>query len=274
MTSTTPRSEPIELAPAHPDSGEDSTVLVPELLEFNVDVTEAAQVLGVSRTRLSQLTSKGVFSFERRKIDARNRLFYSRHELLQHLNGQRVRISGATAAPAQFQWSPSAAPQSAQIHSQNISHNEIEITPQVSQPHFASVQMRQRKTLLNLHSAVELSNQDTTIENLNGLKQSLGALQQQQLDLQADMAKQWNAFSELKKNLRQATQETAKNRAAQFENSLSSLQIQHETEILIQALCSVAQTVSNDNTGVPAVGPRRTCRRNRACKSQKVQLFR
>ena len=72
--------------------------------EFTLEVTEAAELLGVSRTRLSQLTSKGVFSFERRKLDTRNRLFYSKEVLLRYLRGQQVRIAGASAEPHQVRW--------------------------------------------------------------------------------------------------------------------------------------------------------------------------
>lgn len=55
---------------------------------FTVSAEEAAQLLGVNRSRLSQLTSKGVFNFEKRKIDTRNRLFYKLSELLNHQRNQ------------------------------------------------------------------------------------------------------------------------------------------------------------------------------------------
>lgn len=58
---------------------------------FTINAEEAAQILGVNRSRLSQLTSKGVFTFERRKIETRNRLFYKLSDLLNH---QRSQIHG------------------------------------------------------------------------------------------------------------------------------------------------------------------------------------
>ncbi|APJ03744.1 helix-turn-helix transcriptional regulator [Silvanigrella aquatica] len=64
-----------------------------EVIEsFTISAEEAAQILGVNRSRLSQLTSKGVFPFERRKIETRNRLFYKLSDLLNH---QRSQIQGS-----------------------------------------------------------------------------------------------------------------------------------------------------------------------------------
>lgn len=55
---------------------------------YDVDVDTAASLLGVGRTRLSQITSKGGLSFQRRKIGIRNRLFYRKSELLAYLERQ------------------------------------------------------------------------------------------------------------------------------------------------------------------------------------------
>ena len=55
---------------------------------FTINAEEAAQILGVNRSRLSQLTSKGAFTFERRKIETRNRLFYKLSDLLNHQRSQ------------------------------------------------------------------------------------------------------------------------------------------------------------------------------------------
>ncbi|WGL59866.1 hypothetical protein QEJ31_15145 [Pigmentibacter sp. JX0631] len=55
---------------------------------FTISAEEAADILGVNRSRLSQLTSKGIFSFEKRKIDTRNRLFYKLSDLLNHQRNQ------------------------------------------------------------------------------------------------------------------------------------------------------------------------------------------
>jgi hypothetical protein len=51
---------------------------------FTIGVEEAAEILGVNRTRLSQLTTKGVFAYERRKIGNHNRLFYRLNDLLSY----------------------------------------------------------------------------------------------------------------------------------------------------------------------------------------------
>jgi hypothetical protein len=54
---------------------------------YQLEVHEVAQLLGVTRTRVSQLTSNGQLSFERRRVGMRNRLFYKRSEVLQHQKG-------------------------------------------------------------------------------------------------------------------------------------------------------------------------------------------
>lgn len=51
---------------------------------FTIGAAEAAEILGVNRTRLSQLTTKGVFAYERRKIENHNRLFYRLNDLLNY----------------------------------------------------------------------------------------------------------------------------------------------------------------------------------------------
>jgi hypothetical protein len=61
---------------------------------YLVDVTEASEILGVSRTRLSQLTTKGEFSFQRRKIGTRNRLFYKRSDLYSYMRDQSKTVEG------------------------------------------------------------------------------------------------------------------------------------------------------------------------------------
>lgn len=55
---------------------------------FTINAEEAAKILGVNRSRLSQLTSKGALTFEKRKIETRNRLFYKLSDLLNHQRSQ------------------------------------------------------------------------------------------------------------------------------------------------------------------------------------------
>lgn len=51
---------------------------------YQLDVSEVAHILGVTRTRVSQLTSNGQLSFERRRVGVRNRLFYKRSEVVAY----------------------------------------------------------------------------------------------------------------------------------------------------------------------------------------------
>ena len=53
--------------------------------DYNVDVETAAELLGVGATRLSQLTTRGSLSFQRRKVGFRNRLFYKKSEIDAYL---------------------------------------------------------------------------------------------------------------------------------------------------------------------------------------------
>jgi len=61
---------------------------------FTLNAQEAAEILGVNRSRLSQLTSKGVLRFEKRKVHTRTRVFYKLTDLLNH---QRSQIQGSQA---------------------------------------------------------------------------------------------------------------------------------------------------------------------------------
>ena len=51
---------------------------------FQLDAEKASAVLGVNKTRLSQLTSKGILPFERRRVDQRSRVFYRLSDLLSY----------------------------------------------------------------------------------------------------------------------------------------------------------------------------------------------
>ena len=51
---------------------------------FALDVNEVTQLLGVTRTRVSQLTTAGVLPAERKKVGIRNRLFYKRSDVLNY----------------------------------------------------------------------------------------------------------------------------------------------------------------------------------------------
>lgn len=51
---------------------------------YTLDVNEVAQLLGVTRTRVSQLTTAGVLPHERKKVGIRNRLYYKRSDVLHY----------------------------------------------------------------------------------------------------------------------------------------------------------------------------------------------
>ena len=55
---------------------------------FSINSDEASSILGVSKTRLSQLTQKGQFSYERRKVGMRSRIFYKLSDLLSYQRHQ------------------------------------------------------------------------------------------------------------------------------------------------------------------------------------------
>lgn len=48
---------------------------------FTIEAIDVATMLGVSRTRLSQITSRGDLSFSRRKVGTRMRIFYNAQEV-------------------------------------------------------------------------------------------------------------------------------------------------------------------------------------------------
>lgn len=64
------------------DEHEQSNFVLTE--SFTIPAEEAADILGVNRARLSQLTTKGIFAYERRKVENHNRLFYRLNDLLNY----------------------------------------------------------------------------------------------------------------------------------------------------------------------------------------------
>jgi hypothetical protein len=88
---------------------------------FSVPSDEAAHILGVNKTRLSQLTSKGIFSYERKNIEGRSRLFYKLGELLSY---QRAFSFGSGSLPQ--------TPASLEIHNQKNNVVSTDIPPSIS----------------------------------------------------------------------------------------------------------------------------------------------
>lgn len=83
---------------------------------YSLDVNEVAQILGVTRTRVSQLTSAGVLSCERRKVGIRNRLFYRRSDVVNYQQNFYVRPAGYNGRNTSFA-PPSAHASADQLHS-------------------------------------------------------------------------------------------------------------------------------------------------------------
>ncbi|NBO38096.1 DNA-binding protein [bacterium] len=90
---------------------------------YHIDVNEVAQMLGVTRTRVSQLTSTGQLSFERRRVGVRNRLFYKRSEVLAYQRGYygrhiptHINVGGARDSQ-HLSLQDNSNPQSVQQHS-------------------------------------------------------------------------------------------------------------------------------------------------------------
>lgn len=86
------------------------TPLTQEILDdgYLLDVAEVASLLGVTRTRVSQLTSNGQLSFERRRVGMRNKLFYKRSEVLaykQTFYGRHV-AGGSAPVLSEFALTP------------------------------------------------------------------------------------------------------------------------------------------------------------------------
>ncbi len=105
---------------------------------FTISAEEAAQILGVNRSRLSQLTQKGVFAFERRKIETRNRLFYRLNDLLSH---QRSQIGLQQLIPQP------TFPQTKVFSSTECQNNQQELLDSNSK-HHASTYLKSSKNVL------------------------------------------------------------------------------------------------------------------------------
>ena len=133
---------------------------------FTIGAEEAAQILGVNRSRLSQLTSKGIFTFERRKIDTRNRLFYKLTELLNH---QRSQMQGNPYVNALLEKPIKYQTKEIETLSNDIELDETPITKKQEQ--FGTKSRREKKTLpsaknlylADLNTQEKMENKETTL---------------------------------------------------------------------------------------------------------------
>lgn len=80
---------------------------------FTIEAIDVAARLGVSRTRLSQITSRGDLSFSRRKVGTRMRIFYNAEEVEAYVRARdeaaQFRSSGSQALLARGQPWPHSA---------------------------------------------------------------------------------------------------------------------------------------------------------------------
>jgi predicted transcriptional regulator len=158
---------------------------------YSLDVNEVAQILGVTRTRVSQLTSTGVLSCERRKVGIRNRLFYRRSDVLNYQQSFYVRPVVHNGRNMAF------APSSAQAYSDQLNSESAyppragafglqTMEPQRQQAHDDILQTRQRH--LGEQSA-SLESRTTTKRTLRAVRsQQLGSAFTQQIELQKTAA--------------------------------------------------------------------------------------
>ena len=231
-----PTHDPLEIEPLHQAPVEVQAEENPEA-SYTVEVAEAADLLGVSRTRLSQLTTKGVFSFERRKIETRNRLFYSKDELLRYMRGQQVRVAGASADASNIRWNATRAWQvNSQLNSQLQSQlqsqlpsplhlhaaEELELQKNhradtyqqesslVSRSKSVSQRWQQKHLVPRLPSAQSLSLQDAQAIDSVQLSTQVENVQNQLEHFNAELSNLHLDFSEVKKNLRQVQLATAR----------------------------------------------------------------
>lgn len=145
---------------------------------FTIGSIKAAEILGVNRTRLSQLTTQGIFPYERRKIDARSRLFYRLNDLL---NYQRKSTFGNLPHPdhALKNESVPLLPPHACEH---LTHAKENSAPNHSPPSKSSRLFshdRKTKKIRNLENASVLKIQKNEREKMESLHKTVEILKDQ-----------------------------------------------------------------------------------------------
>jgi hypothetical protein len=159
----------------HPDFSDAETITHSE--GYDLEVNDVAELLGVTRTRVSQLTSNGQLSFERRRVGSRSRLFYKKSEVLLHQKG----YYGRHAAAGQ-----SNSPVTGTIEHSKITAGEPRIgaTAEGSKPQFVDSRLEIESNLTKqidertskqgrmLEKAIGLLSRLETIQNQSQLKRS------------------------------------------------------------------------------------------------------
>lgn len=139
---------------------------------FTIGAEEAAEILGVNRTRLSQLTTKGVFAYERRKIENHNRLFYRLNDLLSYQRDHTYGNTHARVIPKERAFTP-AVPLEKETKS-----NKEEIEKETNQKWTLSTPFpNQVQTQLKKSSALELREKQDIKTRLENLESQMNHLQ-------------------------------------------------------------------------------------------------
>ena len=202
---------------------------------FTIGAEEAAQILGVNRSRLSQLTSKGVFTYERRKIDTRNRLFYKLSEILNHQRSQfqgnqfhnsyiEKPVKYQTEENIEFHENNNYSAETVQLKKRNLKNQTNSKVLFSAKTIFLSEQNKEEKieTKKNIHFIKEKSIQnENLIQSLNqyNLKKE-HLLQKMILNNKEVMNQIQLSMFQLNSDIKQL-QETLKELNTKFENSLN-----------------------------------------------------
>ncbi|MBM3381759.1 MAG: helix-turn-helix domain-containing protein [Betaproteobacteria bacterium] len=243
---------------------------------YLLDVNEVAQLLGVTRTRVSQLTSTGQLSFERRRVGARNRLYYRRSEVLAHqqtfygrhisstsagadrtahdreelsenlsdAQGAHSVRAGAMAQPAQRSaslWPENLLVEMSRLLAREQSNTDLllkirELSLQIQ----AHISAPERKTL---PSAADVQARADHLEQFRSLAETLGLLRAQVQHQDHQVSLLFLEFAELKKVLLQLRQDSLKFSAAR---SFSSAAANNQSLLGQEELPKASELVSRN----------------------------
>lgn len=236
------------------DTSQNSIQSEYDLDSYALDVNEVAQLLGVTRTRVSQLTTAGVLPAERKKVGIRNRLFYKRSDVVnyQH-NFFNRQVNSATRqahssmphSTATIPWEPIDRAGASSQSSDDYRHNQQ--TPptflsSMNEPDFKFNGKNLNSSFNLIRKQLELltsspmvsaqwhSKEAKVAESINEIFQALNQIDTQFLNSQTLQLDTIAEIASLKKSLHQLNQIVLSHR--------------HKTE-----LCSAQQTQSQRETG-------------------------
>lgn len=195
---------------------------------FNLDVEQAAELLGVSRTRLSQITSRGLLNYQRKKVGIRNRLFYRREDILTYMRRQMgasavdeasnsVRLEGLRELTPQF----------------NRESTEP-VLPEIAGSIQAGPSSFKKRQTLPLPSAAKIAadevSQDFLLSELKSISSSLLEMNERLTNVESLKV----SFSELKKDMH------SKIRSASERKWLAQGNIGRESEKFIEKTAEIS----------------------------------